>query len=75
MTLHEFRQRCREIAIVYRGQADEFDALAEAHWLLGDTFVMQGIYEAEQIMGRTQAACETLATELEDEAKGENLDR
>jgi hypothetical protein len=65
MTLDEFRQRCREIAIVYRGQADEFDALADAHWLLGDTFVTQGISEASLIFERTQQACETLATELE----------
>jgi hypothetical protein len=64
-TLDEFRQRCREIAAVYRGQADEFDALAEAHWLLGDTFVTQGIYEAGEIFKKTERAMETLALELE----------
>jgi hypothetical protein len=66
LSLAEFRQRCREVAVVYRGQADELDALAEAHWLLGDTFVTQGIYEAGVIFEKTERAMQTLATELEE---------
>lgn len=66
MTVEEFRARCREVAIVYRGQADELDALADRKWMPD---AGQGVWEVEQIMKRTEAACETLATELESDER------